>query len=89
MINPDLKNCFLKLAVIMEKCGVSCYRNSANLIEQNPDLAEITLDIRKFCVYMLEWLAVVAPELSEKDKIIFVHCGEYLNSTAGANNERC
>lgn len=85
MINPDLKNCFLKLSAIMEKCGVSCYRNSANLIKQNPDLAEITLDIRKFCVYMLEWLAVVAPELSEEDKIIFWYCDDYLKSVEVVN----
>lgn len=81
MINSDLKNCFLQLAAIAERCGVSTYKSSAALVEQNPDLAEVMFDLRKYSDYLADWISNVAGALNESDAEIFGHCVDYLKST--------
>lgn len=88
MINSDLKNCFMQLAAIVERCGVSTYKAAVSLLEQNPELAVTMFDYRKFSEYMADWISHVAGSLNESDTEIFGHCVDYLkSSTAPAVDE--
>lgn len=80
MINSDLKNCFLKLAAIVERCGVSTYKPAAALLEQNQELAVTMFDYRKYSEYLADWITNVAGALNESDTEIFGHCLDYLKS---------
>ena len=80
MINSDLKNCFLQLAAIVERCGISTYKPAVSLVEQNPDLAETMFDLRKYSDYLADWISNVAGSLNESDAEIFGHCVDYLKS---------